>query len=262
MWQTIVERWKSMTKEQKISLVILGVCGILAMGLSVYNISNTIRAPFLVNKSEIANSKKIIGETDDEKLAREKRTDTDGDGLSDWDESNIYHTNPNLRDSCGDGIPDNVRVLTGRNLGCLNAPNPGGNLDYSQVDSTSTDLFTNPQGLNLLNPTGGALGGASSTQDGASSTVVGGVDVNPEAAGMLPRDPVSIRQALTQSGKIDPAELSQMTDQQLLDIYDAAVQADTQSVNPGAADQNSAVQNPSPDNTGIAPSASTTPPIN
>jgi hypothetical protein len=41
--------------------------------------------------------------------------DTDGDGLSDGDEVNRYHTNPLLPDTDGDLIPDGVEVQTGTN---------------------------------------------------------------------------------------------------------------------------------------------------
>ena len=39
--------------------------------------------------------------------------DTDGDGLTDYDEIFIYHTNPLLPSTAGDGIPDGWKVLYG-----------------------------------------------------------------------------------------------------------------------------------------------------
>ena len=39
--------------------------------------------------------------------------DTDGDGLSDWEESQIYHTDPTKADTDGDGIPDGLEVADG-----------------------------------------------------------------------------------------------------------------------------------------------------
>ena len=41
--------------------------------------------------------------------------DTDGDGLSDYDEVKIYHTNPLVVDTDGDGYPDGVEVKSGHN---------------------------------------------------------------------------------------------------------------------------------------------------
>ena len=42
-------------------------------------------------------------------------TDTDGDGVSDYEEINIYHTNPLVRDSDGDGVSDRNEILAGTN---------------------------------------------------------------------------------------------------------------------------------------------------
>src|SRR6266404_5661805 len=44
-----------------------------------------------------------------------RKADTDGDGLSDGDEVNTYHTNPLLADTDGDLITDGVEVQTGSN---------------------------------------------------------------------------------------------------------------------------------------------------
>ena len=43
------------------------------------------------------------------------KADTDGDGLSDGDEVNKYHTSPLIADTDGDGIPDGIEVQTGSN---------------------------------------------------------------------------------------------------------------------------------------------------
>ena len=38
------------------------------------------------------------------------KADTDGDGLSDGDEVNKYHTSPLIADTDGDGIPDGIEI--------------------------------------------------------------------------------------------------------------------------------------------------------
>lgn len=248
MWHLIVERWESLTKEQRISMVVLGLCGILAVGLSVYNIKNSIRSPFMADKSIIEKDKLLIGETDAEKIARQKRVDTDGDGLSDWDESNVYKTNPNLRDSCGDGISDNVRVRTGKYLGCLNSPSGVGVLDYSQVQSTSTDLFSAPSASSLIDQTQAMIGADTSTQSALNSA----------QAAIPQRDPASIRQMLLESGQVNMDEVNKLTDQELLNIYDQAVQADTQGLSPNGADQAPVTNNNSNSFLGTPPTATTT----
>ncbi len=39
--------------------------------------------------------------------------DTDGDGLTDWEETNTYGTNPNLADSDDDGMDDGDEIAAG-----------------------------------------------------------------------------------------------------------------------------------------------------
>ena len=57
--------------------------------------------------------------------------DTDGDGLSDGDEVNRYHTNPLLTGTDGDGIPDGVEVQTGTD------PNNRNSYDFKKATATS-----------------------------------------------------------------------------------------------------------------------------
>ena len=196
-------------------MVVLGVCGIMAMSLSIYHIQSSINDPFLAKKSSIAEAKKLIGPTDAEKEDALKRKDTDGDGLSDWDEQNVYHTNPYMRDTCGDGLSDNVRVLTGKNMSCPKVYNPNseGIVDLSGVNDTSTDLMGGTDLKSLL-------GGTDVSTQGQGST-----DASTQSAGSslvtLPRDAATIRQAL--KGKITDDVLNSLTDDQLLQYYDQAV---------------------------------------
>ena len=49
--------------------------------------------------------------------------DRDGDGLSSWDEINVYHTDPGLADSDGDGISDGDEVSGGTDPNVRSVPN-------------------------------------------------------------------------------------------------------------------------------------------
>ncbi len=68
--------------------------------------------------------------------------DTDGDGLTDYDEIFIYHTNPLLADTDGDGIPDGWEVQHGLNPLVNDATQIGSdgvsNLQIYQYDKTNS----------------------------------------------------------------------------------------------------------------------------
>lgn len=209
MWRALVERWQSFSNEQKISVVLLGVCGGFALGLSIYRVQAGVTRPFLVDQNEILSAKQIIGETPAEEEARLKRTDTDGDGISDWDEENVTKTNPNLRDSCGDGVPDNVRVATGKTGDC--GSSVSGTLG-SEGASGRAEGQPLPQSFF-------ASFGLNGTSTG-SSTV--NADEKAQLEKILPRDVKAIREAL--KGQVDQSRLDSLTDAELLELYDQAIQ--------------------------------------
>ncbi|MDD5152672.1 MAG: Ig-like domain-containing protein [Candidatus Pacebacteria bacterium] len=50
--------------------------------------------------------------------------DSDKDGISNYDEVNIYHTNPNMADTNKNGIPDGKEILSGNNPVAVGKPTP------------------------------------------------------------------------------------------------------------------------------------------
>jgi len=192
----------------------------------MYRIRYAIRSPFYVPLAELTKSKELIGETPEEQLLKQKWIDTDGDGISDWDELNVYRTNPNMRDSCGDGITDNIRVTTGKNLVCPKsvAPNQTGELDVSGLQTSATGSLggifggTTDQLFGQSTGTGFGMGAVQVPATGASSTGAVGQS--------LPRDATVIREYL--KGQVDQAQLDQISDQDLLNYYDQAMQQASQ----------------------------------
>ncbi len=222
MLETIKEQWRNLQKEQKISVCLLGVCGVLVVGLSLYRLQANVVEPFLVDNKEMLASKMLIGQTPADIEAQQKRTDTDGDGLSDWDEVNVYHMNPNLRDSCGDGVLDNIRVVTGKNINCDTKQVGVEARPVTSGDAAATGTAVTPatmQGLYPQLPSNVAADLATDSLDpnGALSGFSAGA--LPEDA--LIRDPVVIRKAL--KGKVDALALQKISDADLLKLYDEAL---------------------------------------
>ena len=203
MWQSFLNWFRQFSREQQVSVVVIFVCGLLAFGLSVHRLRLNVTAPFLVDKREIGNAKEIIGPTPAEEEAAQKRIDTDGDTLSDWDEVHVFQTNPNLRDTCGDGMPDSVRLTTGRGTGC------------SAGNETRIEKGVDIQTATPLTVPGILSGSAAGISVPAASSSAGVTET------ALPRDPSLIRKAL--QGKVDEAKLDALSDQELLSLYDQAI---------------------------------------
>ncbi len=199
------ERWHGFSAEQKVAACLLFVCAGLAAFVSVYQIHDGVRRPFRVSKAQLVEAKKVYGETDAQKEERLRRIDTDGDGLSDWEEANTYALSPNLRDTCGDGIPDNIRVATGKNLTCANQPAFAGGLDVSALQASSS-------GMALPFIDAGAKASAAAR---APAVAPNG------SLADFPRDPAFIREALKDS--VSAEQLQNVTDDQLLRLYDQAM---------------------------------------
>ena len=74
--------------------------------------------------------------------------DTDGDGLNDGNEVNIYKTNPALADTDGDGTPDGIEIQTGTN------PLDPNSYDLTKAVATfSVNPLTFALAVSTVNPT-------------------------------------------------------------------------------------------------------------
>lgn len=70
-------------------------------------------------------------------------TDSDGDGLTDSDEVNIYFTNPNEADSDGDGVNDDVEIAYGTNPNTPDNQSPADVTADGKLNSSDVQLVIN-----------------------------------------------------------------------------------------------------------------------
>ena len=129
--RSVVGRWRSLTREQKFSAGLLCIIGVSAIAFSVVRLRSAIIRPFTTPVQQLVDLKKRMGPSEQDLAEQQRRTDTDGDGVSDWDELNIYKTSPYLRDSDSDGDQDNLEIAKGTDPNC-----PKGKTCVSSITGT------------------------------------------------------------------------------------------------------------------------------
>jgi len=97
------------------SLAVLGCISLIFGGLRWFT---SLRIPFAL-EGEIAQANINASNTNQTvSLLELKQKDTDGDGLNDYDELNLYKTSPYLPDTDSDGTPDGVEVQNSTDPNC------------------------------------------------------------------------------------------------------------------------------------------------
>lgn len=200
--QNAVSRfWKSLNREQKLSVGLFCVCAVVAGLLGVIQLRRNIIYPFTAPVDELVKVKALFGPSDAEKEASAKKADADQDGLSDWDEENRYRTSPYLADTDSDGVNDNIEIAKGSDPNCP----AGRSCGYVYTPETS----------------GAKIDGSSSSTYGSALPLM------PE------RNVASIRSYLQAQG-VPQAQLSEYSDEMLLQAYDQSVSDFNTSKSPAA----------------------------
>lgn len=202
MANLVGERWSRLSVEQKISASILGTCGAIALVLSFAQLRTQLLSPFFVQRKVLDRSQAFFAKQEQEaqKLELLKKKDTDGDGLSDYDELYVYHTSPYLADTDGDSIPDGEEVARGIDPNC---PEGKTCIDPQALIGSSTS--TTLQGLGAASP----------------ATV-------PTAGGP---SPASVRAFLATQGVLSQSQLDQIPDNLLIQIYGGVYEQAQQNIN-------------------------------
>jgi hypothetical protein len=196
----ISRAWKNLTREQRLSVGILAVCGLIALMLGVVQLRRSIISPFTAPIENLVLVDELMGPDEEEVVREQQRTDTDGDGISDWHELNVFKTSPYIRDTDSDGEPDNIEIAKGTDPNCPEGQECVTALSADTL-ATTTRQISLPGGAGETPFPFGGVGG--------SSPVV------PD------RDPASIRAFLRARGTSE-AELSRFSDEAILEAYDKA----------------------------------------
>lgn len=198
MADTETEGKLQLGREQKIGFVLLLIFAIMAITLGVVQIRNTFYAPFALKDTVPSTYKSDVTGIDALRFR-----DTDGDGLSDFDELYIYGTSPYLYDTFGYGMSD------------------------KEVIARKLPLC--PKGQDCVNPIISGQGAQNAVDVSTTFAVASAPSQPPDVLQML-HDPEQLRPLLVQAGmnktlldKISDADLMSMVNQLLQSTSTAGI---------------------------------------
>jgi len=133
-------------RREAINSILIIVIGVFALIFSSVAFLTTINNPFADILKQGAEADALAVREQQLALLADQTKDTDGDGLTDFDELNKYGTNPYLKDSDSDGIDDKSEVLRGTDPNC-----PEGQNCFNTVQTTPVSASTNAGATPTLN---------------------------------------------------------------------------------------------------------------
>ncbi|MCD4705490.1 hypothetical protein K8R61_00225 [bacterium] len=147
-------REQKQNKIIEIFLIILGI-GVLFLGFARLNV--LIKSPFSAQQIDYSAQEINQSQEDIDKILELKGTDTDHDGLSDYDELNIYYSSIYIADSDSDGYSDKQEVDTGDDPNCPRGKNCAlpdvteqeEEKEYSDSDSDVDNIINSINNLNI-----------------------------------------------------------------------------------------------------------------
>lgn len=149
--------------------------------------------------------------------------DTDNDGISDYDELNLYNTSPYIEDTDSDGINDKTEIDAGTDPNCPEGQNcfsnetSGADSNTSNNSAANNQDQTNPDNLNTYNSyieQSQQLDTQSGVDHESIQSILGG-EANAQ----------DLRKLLLDSG-MNSDTLNNFSDEQLLNIYQSTLQGD------------------------------------
>jgi hypothetical protein len=200
-------------KNKKIAVAGLSVFALVIMIVWGVSMRNNIYSPLNrgVDKNITSNSTCPNGNcalTEDERM---KTRDTDGDGLTDWEEVYNYLTSPYLEDSDSDGLLDGNEIKIGQNPNCPLGQDCNGASVETSVEAEGDSSLT---GQDIIEQDSTVTG----DQLFLSQDKVEENKAALEKAFTGQADAASLRKLLLDSGA-DKATLDSMTDEQLMASY-------------------------------------------
>jgi hypothetical protein len=212
-------------KRHKKAFLIIALIAILIIVLWIMQLRKSIIYPLyggvdpkVLQEQALARQQQAQATSPDD--AKLKATDTDKDGLNDYDELNLYHTSPYLADTDSDGFSDKAEIDSGNDPNC-----PKGQNCFASSASSSQNNQALSSGSILENSLSAPTGTVTPQVTGTAKPSTGTLTEEEKNAikqtlGDKINDPTTIRQLLSQLG-MDQATLSALSDQQIIDTLNA-----------------------------------------
>ncbi len=127
-------------KTRKAAVILLAVMGVFFVGMGFYQMSSRIKRPFKISDAGSSSESSV----EERYLSVLQTRDTDGDGLSDYDEINVYKTSPYLEDTDSDGLSDYEEVQNFSDPTCPKGTDCYG-LNDNLSQASSTPIITLPE---------------------------------------------------------------------------------------------------------------------
>ncbi|MDO9399423.1 MAG: hypothetical protein Q7T79_01930 [bacterium] len=195
-------------RKHKIAAGILVVFGVFVLVAWTIQLKNSISSPFAYKGDGQNQLNNITTENSDEIL---KTKDSDKDGLSDWDELNLYKTSPYLEDSDSDGFSDKQEVDSGKDPNCP----AGRDCNVDQINQQATTTINSD--INNVNAVIGTQPVVAPNSN--IGNVVAPASGQPDVA--------TLRQLLLQQG-MQKEVLDKISDKDLLDSYEETLNSSSQ----------------------------------
>ncbi len=193
----------NLNKSQKIAVAVLAFFALFIIIFWSISFKNSLSQPFAGGTKEaelpIGSSASNAQDNSQEAL---KSKDTDGDGLSDWDELYFYKTSPYLADSDSDGINDKAEVDNGTDPNC---PEGRDCYDNALLNSDKAVTPTSTVSSQFLD----------STLNGTNTVTNNQVNPSDSTQNLEDMDPAALRQLLLDNG-MDKSILDQISDEDLV----------------------------------------------
>ena len=205
-----------LSSEQKAAFAILLFLGLGGIILGFLSFGANLRRPFDIQYVEsLAKGRYLTQDQQDaEEVRLLKERDTDGDGITDYDELYVFKTSPYLTDTDSDGFDDRVEIFSDHDPNCPRGTECGGLLSADSEADTSKDPS---ELLNSVN--------SNTTQANSIFDNTAGVKLETEADiqtyfKSLTTD--QIRQALLDQG-LSQEQVDSVSDEEIRTLFDAAI---------------------------------------